>query len=106
MQSRVQKIAGDMFLSSLLKLRDASLGEIPLEALEVAATAVPVPQNDEFGECLPWVLRVVQKLHEMGLLELVDSYQLGQEFTSFAAGNKAFATRTKIPNVKVSKFSS
>jgi hypothetical protein len=86
-----------MFLSTLLKLRDASAGQITAELLEEAAASVPVAENDLFGECLPWVLLVVQKLHEMGFLSLVE----GNEFSSFADGNRAFATRAKFPNVKV-----
>lgn len=106
MQSRMQKIAGDMFLSTLLKLGDASAGQITAELLEEAAASVPAPENDLFGECLPWVLRVVQKLHEMGFPCLVDGEGLGNEFSSFADGNRVFATRTKFPNVKVSEFCS
>lgn len=29
---------------------------------------VTVPPNDTFGECLPWVLRIVKELHETGLV--------------------------------------
>ncbi|KAF8467521.1 hypothetical protein JB92DRAFT_3060263 [Gautieria morchelliformis] len=105
-QSRDQRIAGEMFLSSLLKLRDLSDGEISTEQLDEAAASVPPPPNDEFGECLPWVLRVVQRLNEMGLVNLTNVDELGREFEDFAAGNKIYATRQKFPNVKASAFCS
>ncbi|KAF8512256.1 hypothetical protein JB92DRAFT_2723839 [Gautieria morchelliformis] len=105
-QSRDQRIAGEMLLSSLLKLRDVSRGEVTIEQLEEAAASVPPPANDEFGECLPWALRTVQKLDEMGLVKLTDADELGKEFETFAVGNKAYATRRKFPNVQVSEFCS
>ncbi|EGO04000.1 hypothetical protein SERLA73DRAFT_175718 [Serpula lacrymans var. lacrymans S7.3] len=103
-QSRAQKIEGDMFFSTLLKLRDVSAGSITVAQLEEAAMSVPAPDNDEFGECLPWVLQVVQTLHDMDLIVLTDIKDLGKEFEEFATGNKAYATRTKFPNVKASQF--
>ncbi|KAL4245087.1 hypothetical protein ABKN59_010219 [Abortiporus biennis] len=103
-QSRVQKIEGDMFLSSLLKIHDISAGEITVDQLQQAGSVVPVPDNDEFGECGPWVCKVVEKLHEMGLVQLEDIEELRKEFSEFAAGNKAFARRDRFPNVSVSKF--
>ena len=105
-QSRDQRIAGEMFLSSLLKLRDLSNGKISIEQLEEAAASLPPPANDKFGECLPWVLRVVRRLSEMGLVNLANVDELGREFEDFAAGNKVYATRQKFPNVKASAFCS
>ncbi|KAF8582249.1 hypothetical protein K439DRAFT_1647659 [Ramaria rubella] len=93
-QSRNQKIEGDMFFSTLLKIRDVSDGEVT-EQLENAAASVPAPPNDEFGECLP--------LHEMGVVNLTDAGGLGKEFQDFAAGNTAFATRRRFSNVKAAK---
>ncbi|KIJ66082.1 hypothetical protein HYDPIDRAFT_110223 [Hydnomerulius pinastri MD-312] len=41
--------------------------------LKSAAEAVPVPANDTFGECSPWVMNVVKELHRRGLLVLKES---------------------------------
>lgn len=101
-QSRKQKILGDVFMTTLLKLHDISDGVISKDQLQEAAASVAVPENDTFGECLPWILRVVQKLHELGHVKLLDAEELGREFEAFAQANKAFATSTRFPNVKVS----
>jgi hypothetical protein len=103
-QCRTQRIEGDMFISSLLRLRDVDTGRITPMRLQEAAQAVPVPQSDEFGECLPWVLAVVRKLHKMELVALTDAEALQDEFARFAEGNKAYARRDKYPNVAVSQF--
>ncbi|KAG1741996.1 hypothetical protein EDB19DRAFT_689776 [Suillus lakei] len=103
-QCRVQRIEGDMFISSLLGIRDVSTCRITPEQLQEAAQAILAPQNDEFGACLPWVLAVVQKLHDMGLVILKNAEALQDEFVRFAEGNKAYARRDKFPNVAVSQF--
>ncbi|KAF8073888.1 hypothetical protein FPV67DRAFT_773038 [Lyophyllum atratum] len=103
-QSRRQAIAGDMFCTTLLKLRDVADGAITVDQLKACAELVEVPQNDEFGECVPWVLRVVEKLGEEGRLNVRDVEALGKEFEEFAVGNKAFARRATFPNVGVSQF--
>ncbi|KAL6300166.1 hypothetical protein BKA93DRAFT_545935 [Sparassis latifolia] len=103
-QCRAQRISGDMFMSSLLKLREASVGAISVEQLQETAASVSAPQNDDFGECLPWSLRVLQKLHDMGLLNVMDIDGLGREFEEFAAGNQAYARRDRFPNIAVSHF--
>ncbi|KAF7798612.1 hypothetical protein EIP86_009834 [Pleurotus ostreatoroseus] len=105
-QSRKQKISGDVFMTTLLKLHDISDGIITKEQLEEAAASVPVPENDTFGECLPWILQVVQKLNEAGLVKLVDVEALGKEFEAFAESNRVFATSTRFPNVRTSEFCS
>ncbi|GBE89637.1 hypothetical protein BKA93DRAFT_352145 [Sparassis latifolia] len=105
-QSKLQEITGDMFLSTLIKLRDVSLGHVTVEQLEHAAAYVPLPPNDHHGECLPWALGVVRKLQEMGLLNVSDVHQLGEEFVQFSAGNWLYATRHRFPNVKESQFTS
>ncbi|KAG1727936.1 uncharacterized protein EDB91DRAFT_1350224 [Suillus paluster] len=92
----VQRIEGDMFISSFLCIRDVSPGPVTLEQLQEAAQSVPAPQNDEFGECLPWVLAVVLKLHDMGLVVLANAE---------APQDKAYTRRDKCPNVAVSQFS-
>ncbi|KAG5642142.1 hypothetical protein DXG03_003572 [Asterophora parasitica] len=84
-----------MFCTTLLKLRDIADGVITAEDLRAAAESVEVPQNDEFGECLPWVLRLVEKLGHEGRLNVRDVDALGKEFEEFAEGNKAFARRTE-----------
>jgi hypothetical protein len=103
-QCRTQRIESDMFISSLLRLKDVSMGPISLEQLQEAAQSVPTPQNDDFGECFPWVLAVIRKLHEMGIVTLMDAEALKDEFTRFAKGNRAYARRDKFPNVAASQF--
>ncbi|KAJ7160969.1 hypothetical protein C8R46DRAFT_1106098 [Mycena filopes] len=103
-QCRTQPIQGDMFLSSLLKIHDVSQGPITLDQLRAAATAVPPPDNDEFGECEPWMARVVEELHAADLVACTDVKGLVDEFHAFAIENRAYARRDKFPNVAVSRF--
>ncbi|TFY68851.1 hypothetical protein EVG20_g3386 [Dentipellis fragilis] len=108
-QHRVQKIDSDMFLSSLLKIHDTSSEssgqtQISLVQLQDAASTVTVPNNDHFGECGPWVFKVVQELHTRGLIALTDIGALEEEFNTLADGSRAFARRDKFPNVAVSQF--
>ncbi|KZW03234.1 hypothetical protein EXIGLDRAFT_725691 [Exidia glandulosa HHB12029] len=107
-QCRRQRIAGEMALTSLLKIRDvgAPAGAVTVDQLRAAAESVPAPENDEFGECGPWVWRVVAILNEQGLLDIDDISALTEEFTTFAAGNTPYARRDRFPNVAVSKFCS
>ena len=105
-QHRVQKIDNDMFLSSLLKIHDVSAGQIAVEQLVNAAAAVSVPRNDTFGECNPWVFKVVQELHKMNLLALNDIDALKAEFDALATSSRAFARRDRFPNVAISQFCS
>ena len=93
-----------MFLSSLLELWDLSNSEISTEQLEEAAASVPPPPNDEFGECLLWVLHVVQRLNEMGLVNLTNVDELGRKFEDFVAGNKVYATTQKFPIFQSKKW--
>lgn len=93
-----------MFCTTLLKLRDAVDGVPTPEQLRASAEQVAVPLNDEFGECVPWVLRVVERLGEEGCLDVRDVEALGREFEEFAAGNRAFARRDVFPNVPASRF--
>ncbi|KAF8908507.1 hypothetical protein CPB84DRAFT_1813282 [Gymnopilus junonius] len=92
-QSRKQNISGDMFMTSLLRI-----------LTQYNDRSIAAPSNDEFGECLPWVLSVVQKLHDIGLLNLIDTDGLAKEFEEFAAGNNSYARRDKFPNVKISQY--
>lgn len=101
-QIRTQKIQGDMFLSSLLKIHDVADGHITIQLLREAASAVSVPNRDEFGACLPWVFDVVKELQKMQLLTVENIGALEQEFAAFVAGNRAFARRDRFPNVATS----
>ncbi|KAF8884764.1 hypothetical protein CPB84DRAFT_1789007 [Gymnopilus junonius] len=103
-QSRKQNISGDMFITSLLRIHDIAISPITEEQLEEAAVSVAVPSNDEFGECLPWVLKVVQKLYDMELLQQVDTNGLVKEFEEFAAGNNSYARRDRFPKVAISQY--
>ena len=93
-----------MFLSSLLKIHDVSAGKITVDQLCQAASTAAIPENDMFGECAPWVFKVIQELHEMRLLTLKDVVALEKEFGDFASGNRAFARRDRFPNVAVSDY--
>lgn len=100
-QPRVQKIAGDMFLSSLLRIAVAG---ITVDQLKSVAQTVHVPENNEFGDCFPWAQAVVQKLHDEGLLQLKGISGLAKEFDDFATGNTAYARRGRFPNVAIFQF--
>lgn len=99
-QIREQKISGDMFLMSLLRIRDS----ITVEQVVSSSDKVAVPNNDEFGECFHWVMRTVAQLHADGLLELADLDALEKEFREFNEGNRAYARRDKLPNTAVSVY--
>ncbi|KXN88692.1 hypothetical protein AN958_06236 [Leucoagaricus sp. SymC.cos] len=103
-QYRVQKIEGDMFLSSLLKIHDISEGEMTVKNLQKAASAVPVPENDIFGECSNWVFKVIQHLDRLGLVALKDIALLENEFSTFASESQGYARRDRFPNVAISKY--
>ena len=105
-QHRSQRIEGDMFLSSLLKIHDISAGQVNVGQLHDAASAVPVPEHGEFGACGPWVYAVVRELHKRGLVVLIDAEALEKEFEAFAVGNKAYARRDRFPNVVASQYCS
>ena len=102
-QKRTQPIMGDMFLSSLLSV-DADLDAEAPATLKEASRSAPVPDDDEFGECAPWVLRAIQVLAEKGIVALDDVESLADEVREFAEGSRAYARRGKFPNVKVSEF--
>ncbi|KAI0798712.1 hypothetical protein BC629DRAFT_1285692 [Irpex lacteus] len=102
-QCRRQPIKGDMFLTSLIKV---SKGSVTPEQLREAASAVVPPNNDEFGECASWVWRVLERLHDGGLIRLDDVEGIKEEVSTFVAGNRAFARRDKFPNVMISQFCS
>ncbi|PSR71631.1 hypothetical protein PHLCEN_2v12484 [Hermanssonia centrifuga] len=105
-QGRKQRITGDVFMNSLVRLHDVSEGEITREQLEEVAMSTAVPDNDEFGECFPWVLRVIEGLHEKGLVRLENIEDLKKEFQEFAEGNRMYATSSRFPNVRTSRFCS
>ncbi|VDB93426.1 unnamed protein product [Peniophora sp. CBMAI 1063] len=98
-QKRTQPVAGDMFLSSLLRVHDT----IDAVVVEEAARSVHVPENDEFGECGPWVFNVLEVLGEKGVVELDDTQKLADEVRELAEGSRAYARRDRFPNVKVSE---
>ncbi|KAG7096035.1 hypothetical protein E1B28_006716 [Marasmius oreades] len=99
-QCRDQKIEGDMFMTSLLKIG----GLIAWGTLSEVAQTVVVPPNDRFGECSPWVKSLIDKLNELGFIGVANVDGLMKEFKEFAAGNRAFARRDKYPNVAISRY--
>ncbi|KAF8877667.1 hypothetical protein CPB84DRAFT_1652237, partial [Gymnopilus junonius] len=78
-QSRKQNISGDMFMTSLLRIHNTMIVPSPKNNCK----KLQAPSNDQFSECLPWVLSVVQKLHDIGLLNLIDTDGLAKEFEEF-----------------------
>ncbi|KAF9446100.1 hypothetical protein P691DRAFT_733905 [Macrolepiota fuliginosa MF-IS2] len=105
-QDRNQNISRDLFMTTLLMVHNVLDGAITKDQLVEVAKSVPVPENDQFGECLPWILRVVERLDAGGFVTLKDAEALRGEFTEFAVGNRAYATSSRFPNVKVSSFCS
>ncbi|KIM39659.1 hypothetical protein M413DRAFT_194663 [Hebeloma cylindrosporum] len=101
-QVRTQKIEGDMFLTSLLKIGGPTARELLIEV----SKEVPVPENNEFGECFPWVMALVRILHERGVVEVSCVDDLATEFAEFIEGNKGYARRDRFPRVATSKFCS
>ncbi|KAF8183936.1 hypothetical protein BJ912DRAFT_538998 [Pholiota molesta] len=104
-QRRTQPVVGDMFLSSLLRIKEEPL---PLDTAEKTiaeiASALPPLDNGEFGECAPWALRLIQALHEKEIVDLEDVEKLGEEVDSFARDSRAYTRRDKFPNLATSKF--
>ncbi|TFK34039.1 hypothetical protein BDQ12DRAFT_690298 [Crucibulum laeve] len=104
-QRRVQAIAGDMFLSSLLLVATKTrLGDKAEAKLEAAARFVEPPSNDSFGECAPWVFNVLAVLHDQGVVKLVDQGKLAMEVDTFARQSRPYAQRDHFPNLAVSSF--
>ncbi|KAJ7087382.1 hypothetical protein C8R43DRAFT_1082488 [Mycena crocata] len=104
-QDREQKISGDMFLTTLLRIRDSSTTiNRAHNCLVASAEKVTVPDTDTFGECLPWAMRAVAQLQSDGLLQVTDLTALEQEFREFSEGNRAYARRDSFPNVAISAY--
>jgi hypothetical protein len=103
---RSQRLEGSLTLTSLLRIRDVAKGAITKAELKDAAQSVEVPPGAEFGECLPWALKVIEVLQEKGLLNLTSSASLAEEFNQFASGNKSHARRDMFPAIKVSEYCS
>lgn len=67
-QCRNQRITGEMTMTSLMRLSRRT--DFSVETLRAAAEDEPAPENDAFGECAPWVWRVVQRLADEGHISL------------------------------------
>lgn len=59
---QIPDITNSMTLTSLIKIRDASKGELTGEALKALLGEVPVPEGGEDGECLNWVINAVVRI--------------------------------------------
>ncbi|KAF9071863.1 hypothetical protein BDP27DRAFT_1218384 [Rhodocollybia butyracea] len=99
-QARTQNLSGDMFLTSLLKIGDC----VPVDALRNEAEQTTVPDNGEFGECSVWVMKLVDRLNDKGLIHVANLDALKQEFDVFVSGNRRYARRDLFPNIAVSSF--
>ncbi|EJD50955.1 hypothetical protein AURDEDRAFT_135243 [Auricularia subglabra TFB-10046 SS5] len=99
-QARAQRIAGEMALTSLLRLRAA----VDVAAIREAVEGVDIPANDTFGECSKWMWRAVALLGETGLLALKEMDALVEEWEEFVKGNAKYARRDRFPNVAISSF--
>ncbi|KAF9461553.1 hypothetical protein BDZ94DRAFT_1310436 [Collybia nuda] len=96
-QVRRQALADDMACTMLLKLHDASYNSsdnvkpggsevITPEQLRACAESIVPPSDDEFGECILWVLRVVEKLAQKGWVDVKDLEALREVFEEFWEG--------------------
>ncbi|KAG1766731.1 hypothetical protein EV702DRAFT_950393, partial [Suillus placidus] len=102
-ESRKQNLSQSMSLTvTLLKIHDVSAGAITPEQLDATVSKAAVVHSGS-GECLKWVIRAVEVLHSEGLVDLGSADNLAQGFSTFAAGNRSYATRNKFPNVKASQ---
>ncbi|KAF8467520.1 hypothetical protein JB92DRAFT_3060262 [Gautieria morchelliformis] len=103
-QARQQNFSQSMTFTTLLRIHDASQGVITAQTMDWAAKQVAVPSGAEEGECLKWVMSVIGILQKHGLVRVSSISHLQQEFSQFAAGNRAYATRSILPNVNVSQY--
>lgn len=102
--TRAEKISGNMFLTSLLKLHDATAQNLDIHKLRSVAATIPAPDNDTFGACSRWVFRVIEELHSQSHIVLKDIRALEEELYAFVERNRDFARRDRFPNVMVSAF--
>lgn len=101
-----QNIANSLTLTSLIKIRDSSKGQLTAEELNGLLAQVIPPSATETGGCLNWVMRAVRLLAERGYVTLRSEEGLREEFASFCAGNRGYARTTAYPNVKESQYCS
>ncbi|KAG1744184.1 hypothetical protein EDD22DRAFT_982092 [Suillus occidentalis] len=102
-QFRQQNLSGSLTLTTLLKIHDVSAGAITPEQLDAVASKVQVNSDAPVGECLKWVKEAVEALHSEGLVNLGSGDNLLEEFSTFAGGNRAYATSSRFPNVMESQ---
>ncbi|KAM5540597.1 hypothetical protein V8D89_005628 [Ganoderma adspersum] len=103
---QAQKIEQSISLTSLIEIRSASKGALSAETLSDLLAQVVVPAGNVGGECLNWVIDAVKLLAKNGIVSLRSADLLREEFSTFCAGNRSFATSSKYPNMKVSDYCS
>ncbi|KAJ8473225.1 hypothetical protein ONZ45_g16372 [Pleurotus djamor] len=104
-QQRIQPLARDMFLSSLLCIAKGPFNAPDsLQTIDAAARALCPPLNDEFGHCASWVLDLIEILSAEGLCTMKSKDQLALEINQFAQESKAYARRNRFPNVANAVF--
>jgi hypothetical protein len=101
-----RKIRGSSSMTTLIRLHYADARAITKKQLDEVALSVAVPEGDTFGECLPWVLRLIEALDTAGLLSLESITSLEEEFNAAIGDNRGRARTDKDPNVTVSKHCS
>ena len=99
------EIRGSSSMTTLIRL-SADARAITKKQLDEVALSVAVPEGDTFGECLPWVLRLIEALDTAGLLSLESITSLKEEFNAAIGDNRGRARTDKDPNVTVSKYCS
>jgi hypothetical protein len=99
-----RKIRGSLSMTTLIRLHSADAGAITKRQLDEVASSVVVPEGDTFGECLPWVLLLIEALDTAGLLSLGSITGLEEEFNAAIGGNQGRARIDKDPNVTVSEY--
>ncbi|KAF4612092.1 hypothetical protein D9613_004104 [Agrocybe pediades] len=105
-EEKTENLSGNIFLTSLLKIHDIHTGNMTIEKLTEVAKKLPVPANDFREECGVWACRLIEELHNSGMVNLTSVRDLRKEIDDFAAGNRQFMQRNKLPNVAVSKWCS
>ncbi|PPQ92604.1 hypothetical protein CVT25_007295 [Psilocybe cyanescens] len=101
---RAQKIDSSISLISLVKIRDISKGAITAAGISEILKTVNVPSGGETGECTKWVRNAITLLNQKGTVTCTSLDNLIDEFHAFCAGNRAYATTSKYPNVMTSSY--
>ncbi|TFK20928.1 hypothetical protein FA15DRAFT_696652 [Coprinopsis marcescibilis] len=104
--NQAYKIAGSMTLTSLYCIYDAQKAgaEFDCTTLDDICKAVAVPEGAEMGECVIWANKALAAIAEAHPDTIILSGNVDatmEHFLNFVEGNRAYASRTKYPNLDV-----